>query len=196
MNTQRLGLLILIALWLAGCATTPPVTLVSPGPAKIGLLEMTAGSGWNEVTAVRDSQRLVWTRDGLAIDRFWVFADIADGETLFKEAKGSGAALPRFRATMLPNELVAFTESYLGKIFGEGEVIVTTSNVRPHRFGNYDGVMFDLATERAGMADRKGIAGAFVADSKLYLVLYSAVDPYYFDRNRQAAEDVIVSARR
>jgi hypothetical protein len=194
MNTRRLALL-LFALALGGCATTPPVTLVSPGPVQVGTLTMTAGSGWNDLTDTNDAQA-AWTRDGLTIDRLWVFADVAEGETLFKEPKGSGAALPRFRPDMLPNELVTFTESYLGKMFGEGQAVVTTSNLRPQRFGDSDGLMFDAAVQLAGGADRKGTVGAFIADSKLFLMVYLAVDPYYFDLNREAADGVIVSARR
>jgi hypothetical protein len=195
MNTQRLAFL-LFALALAGCATTPPVTLVTPGPVEVGSLTVTAGTGWNNLTASKSAQRMTWTRDGLTIDRLWVFADIADGETLFPEPKGSGAALPRFRASMLPNELVAFTESYISKMFGEGDAVVTTSNLRPQRFGEHNGVLFDAAVQPAGAADRKGLIGAFIADAKLFLVMYLAVDPYYFDLNREAASSVIGSARR
>jgi hypothetical protein len=194
MNTRRLAF-VLLACALGGCATTPPFTLVSPGPVQVGSLTMTAGSGWNNVTQTTDA-KAAWTRDGLTIDRLWVFTDIADGEPLFKEPKGSGAALPRFRADMLPNELVTFTESYLAKMFGEGQAMVTTSNLRPQRFGESNGVMFDAAMQPAGGADRKGIVGAFIADSKLYLMVYLAVDPYYFDLNREAADGVIISARR
>jgi hypothetical protein len=199
MNTRRFAYLLLtFGLWLGlgGCATTPHVTLVSPGPVEVGSLTVTAGTGWNDLTASKSPQRAAWTRDGLTIDRLWVFADIADGETLYPEPKGSGAALPRFRATMLPNELVAFTESYIGKLFGEGDAVVTTSNLRPHRFGAHNGVMFDAAVEPAGGADRKGLVGAFIADDKLFLVMYLAVEPYYFDLNRAAATEVIVSGRR
>jgi hypothetical protein len=96
---------------------------------------------------------------------------------------------------MLPNELVAFTESYLGKLFGEGEAVVTTANVRPHRFGASPGVLFDAAVQVAEGADRKGVIGAFIANQKLYLVMYLAADPYYFELNRDAAEQVIRSAR-
>jgi len=195
MNTQRLAFLF-FALALGGCATTPPVTLVSPGPVEVGSLTVNAGTGWNNLTASKSAQRMTWTRDGLTIDRLWVFADIADGETLFPEPKGSGAALPRFRSAMLPNELVAFTESYISKMFGEGDAVVTTSNLRPQRFGEHNGVLFDAAVQPAGAADRKGLIGAFIADSKLFLMMYLAVDPYYFDLNREAASGVIVSARR
>jgi hypothetical protein len=196
MNTRRLAFLLLF-LALGGCATpTSPLTLVTPGPVEVGSLKVDAGGGWNNLTSAKHVQRATWTRDGLTIDRLWLFADIADGETLFPEPKGSGAALPQFRSGMLPNELVAFTESYITKMWGEGDAVVTTSNLRPHRFGEHNGVMFDAAVQPAGAADRKGLVGAFVADTKLFLMIYLAADPYYFDLNREAASSVIVSARR
>ena len=194
MRIDRLALILVVS-WLAGCTAMAPVAPVAPGPIQVGGLTLTAGPGWNDLTMSKDDNRAAWTRDGVSIDRLSVFAGIADGETLLEEPKNSGAAFPRFRATMLPNELVAFTESYLGKLFGEGEAVVTTANVRPHRFGPNPGVLFDAAVQVTEGADRKGVIGAFIANQKLYLVMYLAADPYYFELNRAAAEQVITSAR-
>lgn len=185
----------LMVLWLTGCAAMAPIAPVAPGTAQVADLTLTPGPGWNELTQSKDDNRAAWTRDGISIDRLWVFAGIADGETLLEEPKNSGAAFPRFRAGMLPNELVAFTESYLGKLFGEGDAVVTTMNLRPQRFGSEDGVRFEAAIQVADGADRKGVIGAFVANARLYMVMYLAADPYYFDLNREAAEKVIASAR-
>jgi len=187
--------LLLMALWLTGCAAMAPVAPVAPGSTQVADLTLTAGAGWNELTQSKDDHRAAWTRDGVSIDRLWVFAGIADGETLLEEPKNSGAAFPKFRSGMLPNELVAFTESYLGKLFGEGDAVVTTMNLRPQRFGSQDGVRFEAAIQVADGADRKGVIGAFVANTRLYMVMYLAADPYYFDLNREAAEQVIASAR-
>jgi hypothetical protein len=194
MNTRRLALL-LFALALGGCATTPPVTLVSPGPVQVGTLTMTAGSGWNDLT---DTKRRPGCVDpGRPDDRPAVgLCGRCRGRDAVQGAEGLRRGLPRFRPDMLPNELVTFTESYLGKMFGEGQAVVTTSNLRPQRFWRQRRP--DVRCGRAAGRWRgpQGTVGAFIADSKLFLMVYLAVDPYYFDLNREAADGVIVSARR
>jgi len=184
----------ILLLCVAGCASNP-FTLQPPGETSVGALKIDVSGSWNLLAT--DAKALppkaIWTRDGLNLDRMLIYADVADGQTLFKE-RDKGAALPKFQADMLPNELVAFTESYLSKMFGEGQAIVESSNLRPQRYGQINGIGFDVAIAPAETAYYKGTVGAFVADQKLYLMIYIGADPYYYDKHRAAAQQMIASA--
>ena len=136
----------------------------------------------------------MWTQDGPKLDRILIYAGVANGETLMKSS-GKGAALPTFHVGMLPNELVAFTEAYLGKMFGEGQALVESSNLRPQQYGASSGILFNVSIAPAEVAYYRGTIGAFIANERLYLMMYIAADPYYYEKHQARAEQIIASAR-
>ncbi len=119
---------------------------------------------------------------------------VPSGDSIFKPGS-KDAALPVFDSDMLPNEIEELTESSIVKLFGEGEVAVETSNLRPHKFGETDGFMFDMEVTVSDGPDYGGITGAFVADDKLYLIVYLGARPYYFEKHRDEALAIIRGAR-
>jgi hypothetical protein len=185
-----------IPVLLMACATTELFTLLPVGVTSVGDLNIDVTPGWNEFRSDPKAEppRATWTSDGLLLDRVVIYAGVADDQTLVKEQDKS-AALPRFHADMTPNELVALIESYLVKMFGEGQALVGSSNLRPQRYGADAGILFDVAITPAEIAYYKGTIGAFVANQKLYLIMYIGADPYYYDKHRAVAEQMIASAR-
>ena len=182
------------ALVLSACATmTPPYTEIPAGPVSVGGLQLAVDAGWNRPTAVTKGA-VYWTRDGAGLDRIVVFPDIGDGQSLLP-ARSKSEPYPSFRATMLPNEIVALVESTLSKSFGEGETLVTSSGLRPQTFGGHKGFGFDLALSFSDGPDQRGLAGGFVADGKLELVVYLGAIPYYYDLHRERAARIIESTR-
>ncbi len=185
-----------LTLALSGCVTG--YTLVTPGLATVGPLTVNASAGYNLApTMFVGGQRKgaqTWTKDGLLLDRLTIIPEVPDGETLLV-SRAKDAALPVFRKDMLPNELEELVQSTLTKLFGEGEAVVGTSNLRPHRFGEHRGILFDVAATVSESPEYKGVVGAFIVDEKLNVMWYIAADPFYFDRHRAAAEAIIMSAR-
>jgi hypothetical protein len=191
-------------LLLTGCATTPPYTELPAGPVTVGSVRFDVDAGWNvaapKIWLVSNGVLRVqeggpyWTRDGQQLDQIIVYPDIRDGEALEKKAPKQ-AAYPAFRANMLPNEIVALVESTLTKVFGEGDALVTSSGLRPQKFGDQKGFAFDLALSVSNGPDYKGLVGGFVADGKLQLAVYLGAVPYYFDLHRESAARIIASAR-
>jgi hypothetical protein len=57
-------------------------------------------------------------------------------------------------------------------------------------------ILLDVEAAVTDGPDYKGLAGAFVADSQLYLVLYLAAVPYYYEKNLGEAESIIKGAHR
>ena len=180
----------------AGCVATG-YTLVQPGPNSAQELQVSAGSGWNLaptlVTPAARPGSQTWTQDGLLLDRLVLIPGVPDGETLLVDRTGA-AALPAFRKNMLPNEIEELIESTLVKYFGEGNATVSTSNLRPHTFGDQRGVMFDLSAQLSDSPDYRGTIGAFIADDKLYTIWYIAAHPHYYDKHSERADAIIKSA--
>lgn len=178
-----------------GCATT--YTLVPTGTSEVGNLAVSPGLNWNQAPKIhtplarRESQS--WTRDGLNLNRLIFIPAVPDGEPIFKTRQKS-AALPNYRAGMLPNELVELFESSIEKLFGEGDSVIETDNLRPHRFGDHIGVLFDLSMSLAAGPKYRGLVGSFTAGDELYVIIYLAADPHYYDKYLQEAEWIITNA--
>jgi hypothetical protein len=167
----------------------------------IGAITVTPAAGWNQVPrpyapfARKGAQ--VWTHDGVLLDRLIIIPGVAEGETLFipSPAQKKGASLPVFKAGMLPNELVQFTESSLVKLLGEGSTVVTTSNLRPGKLGDQRAILFDLEGTPADGPAYRGLAASVVKDQQLNMILFIAADPHYFAKHKAAVEALIASAR-
>lgn len=193
----RIGLLLIAVMGLTSACTTVSYRSVVPGVNALGDLQVTAGSGWNlassQSTPGQRPGSQTWTRDGLLLDRLVIIPAVGDGESIFK-SRDKSAALPPFRADMLPNELEELTESTIVKMFGEGAAAVSTENLRPWRFADQRGVMFDIRAAVTESPDYRGTVGAFVANKQLYMIMYIAATPHYYDKHKADAEAVIQSA--
>jgi len=189
------GLLLIGFVVLAGCETAS-YRLVEPGVQTIGSLRITAGPEWNLAPAMSTpasrSLSQTWTRDGLLLDRLVIIPAVADGEALFV-SRDKSAALPVFHADMLPNEIEELVESSIVKLYGEGNAVVSTSNLRPQGFGTHGGFMFDIEASVTESPDYHGMVGAFIDDEKLYLALFLAAEPAYYEKHAADAEAVIKS---
>jgi hypothetical protein len=191
----RLVLTLSLAALLSGCVA---FSMVEPGATMVGDLQIHASAAWNQAPAVMSpaarSGTKVWTRDGLLLDRIVIIPGVPDGKPIFKPMDKS-QALPAFKADMLPNELEELTESSISKLFGEGQTAVTTMNLRPHRFGENSGILFDVETAVSDGPNYRGFVGAFISEDKLYMLIYLAAQPFYYDKHREEAEAIIKGAR-
>jgi len=187
--------ILLTMLALAGCATS--YRLVVPGVNTIGKLQVTAGDSWNSApasaTPASRSQSRTWTQDGLLLDRLMLISGVSAGESIFKSPDQS-AALPSFKADMLPNEIEELVESSIVKLFGEGNAVVSTENLRPQLFGDHSGFMFDIETTVTESPDYRGMVGGFIAEDRLYLMIFLAEQPEYFEKHREEVDALIKSA--
>ncbi len=197
MSILRRSLLGIAFISLGGCVATT-YTMVAPGTVTVEALQVTPGEAWNQVPPMLSpsSRRTtrVWTRDGLLLDRLVIVPGVPDGEPIV-ESDRKDAALPVFRAGMLPNEIEELTESSIFKLFGEGGVSVNTSSLRPHRFGEHRGILFNVEVAVSDGPDYKGLVGSFIVDEKLYMMMYFGAEPYYYDKHLAEAEAIITSAR-
>lgn len=191
---RHIFLIFCLAISLTACSVAT-YTLVSPGTSMVGDLTISSSNTWNlsPATAYSRKKAQVWTQDGSLLDRLIIIPGVPDGESLFV-SRQKDAALPKFRSDMLANEIQELSESSISKLFGEGEVAVSTMNLRPHRFGDNQGFMFDLNAILSDGPEYRGTVGAFVANEMLYFILYIAAEPYYFGKHLEEATTIIQTA--
>lgn len=182
-------------LLLGGCIA---FTAVGPGEIEYTGLKLRTDSAWNQAPPElsrrlrTDSKSL--TKNGYLLDRLLVIPAVPEGEPIFRQFSEAQALL-KFESNMLPNEIEELTESSVVKMFGEGGASVETSGLRPHRFGDDRGFLFDLAVKVSDGPDYRGVVGAMVIDDKLYLVLFLGAEPYYYEKQLGEAVEIIKSAR-
>lgn len=190
----RLMLSVFIVL-VAGCVS---YSAVGPGALDYNGMSVQTSQAWNlapkQATPAARSDSKVWTRDGILLDRIMIIPGVPSGESLFKTLS-TDQALPVFKADMLPNEIEELTESSIVKLFGEGGAAVETVNLRPHRYGDNNGFLFDLNVAVSDGPNYKGVAGALVVAERLYLIFYLGAEPYYYDKHLDEALIIIKGAR-
>lgn len=180
---------------LSGCIS---YAAVGPGELNYSGLTVKTGTAWNQVpkeaTRLSRPESKLLTLNGLLLDRISIIPAVPDGEPLFRQYS-KAAALPVFKSDMLPNEIEELTESSIVKLFGEGQGAVETANLRPQRYGENRGILFDLQVRVSDGPDYKGAAGALVVDEKLYLIFFLGAEPYYYQKHIDDALEIIKSAR-
>ena len=191
----RVILALICTLFVSACVA---YSAVKPGTVEVGTLHLDPSVTWNAApnlsAGYTNRQTQVWTKDGLLLNRIVIVPGVADGKPIFRQTSKS-QALPIFEADMLANEIEELVESSIVKLFGEGQAVVRTENLRPNRFGEIRGLIFDMVVAVSDGPDYRGVTGAFVHEQQLYLLMYFGAEPYYFEKHREEAETLIKSAR-
>ena len=191
----RTSIVLLFVIFTGGCVTG--FVAVVPGTIAVKDLNLKPSATWNmappAILPYTRKGAQVWTQDGLLLDRISIIPAVPDGESIFV-SRDKSIALPVFKSDMLPNELEELVESSFVKFFGEGNAVVNTSGLRPHRFGEHRGVLFDFEASLTDSPDYRGMVGAFIANDLLYVISYSAAEPYYYGKHVDEAKRIIETA--
>lgn len=196
MKAGRPGFLLGLALVLASCGDGALVRPMSARVVADGTLVVTPGTAWNRVaSSVLFSQRPVevWTKDGLSLNEVSYLGGLKDNQTLFRDIERRDRPLPRFRATMLPQEVAEFFESSY-RIAG-GSPLFTITAVAPATFAGQSGFRFSYDFTLSDDVKRKGVATGAIIGGRLYLISYEAAALFYFARDLPEYERLIASAR-
>ncbi|NCF20620.1 MAG: hypothetical protein GWP63_20480 [Haliea sp.] len=192
---SRKTLILFLSVFIVSCA--PSYSLVKPGTVDYSGLKLHTNQAWNlapsQLSPMSRRESVTWTQDGQLLDRILIIPAVPDGEPIFKSTSKS-QALPVFRADMAAKDIEELTESSIMKLFGEGEVVVETSKLRPHRFGGNRGFLFDVEMAVNDGPDYGGVAGAFIHVDNLYMMIYLGAKPYYFNRHKDEALAIIRGA--
>jgi hypothetical protein len=171
--------LLVAIITITGCASQVP-RASDAGVYEIGRLRITLDDRWYKQSGsdLPRGQALssTWSREGLERDRLFVTGGVDDGEPIFKASDYPGLA------------------KSLQGVLWSGSAVISVSNVRERGFTGLPGFEFELSADVPGAASHRGIAGGFVDEGRLYVTVYLAESPGYFERHRQAAQAVIDSS--
>lgn len=185
-----------LALALAGCGAGALVRPMTPRVVADGTLVVTPASAWNRVASSALFSRRpyeVWTKDGLSLNDLSYLGGLKDNQTLFRDVERRDRPLPRFRSTMLPQEVAEFFESSY-RIAG-GSPLFTITSVAPATFAGRPGFRFTYDFTLYDDVKRKGVATGAIIDGRLFLISYEAPALFYFARDLAEYERLIASAR-
>ncbi len=189
------GVLILLAL-IAACATNRYSSVV-PGVTSFGQMRVTIGEGWlrapsSAIPEERSSSRTL-TRADLEQDRLMIIPGVSDGEAIFQDQDNANP-LALFAADMNSEQIAAMVGKSMQQALWNGSATVAVKNARDHGYTGIAGFVFDLEVDMPSGPDHKGTAGGFAHEDRLYVIIYSAESPGYFERHIDVVRQVIDSA--
>jgi hypothetical protein len=136
----------------------------------------------------------VWTIDGVPLNRFLVVAKVKPNEHVFLAARErkSRPDGPWFRTGMRADEV----RDVLVDAFRQGGWSrISTTNLRPVKFGSVDGLRFEATMTSDNGLIYKAQFGAAEHDGKLTHFQWLAPAEYYYDRDAAAVDRMIASVR-
>jgi len=189
------GVLVLLAV-ITACATNKYASVL-PGVTSFGNMRVTIGEGWLRAPASvmpeeRSSSRTL-TRENLEQDRLMLIPGVSDGQSIFRD-QNNATPLPLFAANMNSGQIAAMVGQSMQQALWNGSATVAIKDARDHGYGSIAGFAFDLEVNMPSGPDHKGTAGGFVYKGRLYVIIYSAESPEYFDRHIDVVRQVIDSA--
>jgi hypothetical protein len=147
-----------------------------------GRMKITPESDWNR-SSMRPSKRgESWTRDGISLNELTFYAGIKPGEPIFRQGYAQDQKLPKFKAEMLPTDLVEMFEAS-NRVLLQSSVF-KVEVTEPTKLGKHTAVRFQYSyAVQAEDMPRKGEAVAAIVHGELYIVNFIAPSLYFFDRD-------------
>ncbi len=163
----------------AGWKLMPAGQVVAVAKSK---MTVTPAQDWNRWSFRPSKKGEIWTLDGTSLNELSFFAQIANGEPLFREHNKKDDPLPKFKSDMLPTDLVELFEASNRIILQTS--IFTIDNVEPAKLSGRDAVRFSYHyAAQDDELNRKGEGVAANIDGKLYMINFVAPTIHYFDRD-------------
>jgi hypothetical protein len=178
----------------AGCAGKQYKS-ATPGVTAIGGMQVALGDGWYYVPTSETPEKLglarVLSRDGLEHDRLVMIAGVKSGNAVFEQPGAAG--LPVFQANMTSSEVADFVAESLQAVLWDGQSAVTASNAIERGFTGVPGFQFDIKADVTSTTKHRGMAGGYIDDDRVYVTIFLAESPQYYDRHKELAQAVIDS---
>lgn len=192
MNMRHLRILLaalLIAL-LTACVSAGG-RLQTAGTASVFDLQLDSELDWSRIKLPRQE---TWTIDGPMLNAMTIFSGIKPNEHVFQMAKErkNRPDGPWFRVGMRPDELETVI---LDALRDQGWTNVTGENLRPAKFGDVDGIRFDISLTHPSGLIYHGTAAAAERNNKLTVIFWRAPVEYYHGRDAAAVTKMLDGMR-
>ena len=146
---------------------------------------------WSQATAPANYGQL-WTIDGIGLNELRFYTAITSTRPLMVIPGVQFRDLPKYDATMLPNDVVDF---FVGTMDRAGHQQIRTDALRPAPFGPVTGFRFDFSYATQDGLLMKGMVLAVQRAEKLDFIMFTAPAEYYFDRYAPTVEQIFASVR-
>ena len=175
---------------LSACASGGKLVVAQEG-VRVFDLAFDTNMDW---ARTRLSRAELWTIDGLPLNEFVVVSKVKPGEHVFLAAKERKRRPdgPWFREAMRPDEI---RDVLIDGLRGDGWSNVSTSNLRPARFGEVAGLRFDMQLTHANGLVYRGTYAAAVHEGRLTHWFWMAPVEHYYGRDIAAVNRMFDSAR-
>ena len=186
----RLAVVALCLLALAACGPGRKLVVANNGVTVLDL-QLDTSLDWSRDKGPRVE---VWTIDGVPLNRFLVVSKVKPNEHVFLAARErkSRPDGPWFRAGMRADEV----RDVLVDAFRQGGWSrITTTNLRPVKYGSVDGLRFEATMTSDSGLIYKAQFGAAEHDGKLTHFQWLAPAEYYYDRDAAQVDQMIASIR-
>jgi len=187
-RTLRFAALAFFIVLLAGCGPKRNLIVANQGLVVYDF-QLQTSLDWSRAKGPRVE---MWTIDGIPLNRFLVIARIKPNEHVYlasKERKSRPDG-PWYRPGMRPDEI---RDVLADALRSGGWTRISTSNLRPVKFGTVDGLRFEITmTSDSGLV-YKGEFGAAEHKGTLTHFSWTAPAEYYYDRDRAAVDKMISS---
>ncbi|KFN44301.1 hypothetical protein [Arenimonas oryziterrae] len=184
------ALLVFIAL-LASCASPGRKLVAANSGITVLDLQLDTSLDWSRTKITRAE---VWTIDGIPLNRFLVIANIRPNEHVFlaaRERKGRPDG-PWYRPGMRADEI---RDVLLDAMREDGFNNISSSNLRPAKFGTVDGLRFDAVMTSSNGLIYKATFGAAEYKGKLTHFSWIAPSEHYYERDVAAVNRMFDSIR-
>jgi hypothetical protein len=182
-----LGLLLAL---LAACASQGG-RLLHAGAANVFDLQLDTSLDW---ARVRGPRQEMWTIDGAPLNRLHIYSKVKPGEHVFlgSRERRSRPDGPWFRPGMRPDEV----RDIMLDALREGQwTRVEATDLRPARFGNVDGLRFELSMSSPTGLRYRGMAAAAENKGRLTVLVWAAASEHYYDRDAKAVSHMFDTLR-
>lgn len=180
----------LFAVLLAACG--PERNLIAANNAyNVFDVQLDTSLDWSRAKGTRAE---MWTIDGIPLNRFLIIARVKPNEHVYLSSKENKSRPdgPWYRPGMRPDEI---RDIIVDALRSGGWTRVSTSNLRPVKFGTVDGLRFEITMTSDSGLIYKGEFGAAEHQGKLTHFSWTAPAEHYYDRDRVAVDKMISSIR-
>ncbi|MBY8337918.1 hypothetical protein KYN89_12780 [Alteriqipengyuania sp. NZ-12B] len=148
---------------------------------------------WNRINERPGKEAERWTLDGELLNDVLFFAEVEDGDAIFREVDKRNSPLPRFSGNMLLIDLPDFLNSSMR--IAKGHQTFSVDSVAPTTFLGQPGVSVSFSTVGNDDIRRRGRAVATIIDGELFMMTFEAPTIYFFERDLPHFEQLVASAR-
>jgi len=190
MRLLRCALLAAAFTLLAACATGGGRLVKAGTGVQVFDLAFDTNLDW---ARTRWSRFELWTIDGTPLNEFVVVSKVKPNEHVFLEARERKRRPdgPWYRPGMRPDEI---RDVLLDAMRQDGWTQVSASHLRPARFGNVDGIRFDIELTHVNGLHYRGLFAAAEHGGRLTHWFWIAPSEYYYGRDAAAVDRMFASA--